>query len=108
MEIFDLSRQEAVSRNEMELLQKQQRDYKLLGRMRKKRGLTLWSFNRVTGEIKPAPVERNKVVEFRTQEPTEKDKITVEPNCIYRQALNKKNFIKILVREGFLCKVKRV
>lgn len=28
--------------------------------------------------------------------------IIIEPDCIYRQALNKKNFIKRLVREGIL------
>lgn len=33
---------------------------------------------------------------------TEKRRINIEPDCIYRQALNKKNFVKILVREGIL------
>ena len=28
--------------------------------------------------------------------------VDIEPGCIYRQALNRKNFMKILIREGII------
>ena len=43
-------------------------------------------YNKQTGEIKQAPVLNGAVI--------------TEENCIYRQALNKKNFIKKLKKEG--------
>lgn len=28
--------------------------------------------------------------------------VDIEPGCVYRQALNRKNFVKILLREGII------
>ena len=28
--------------------------------------------------------------------------VDIEPGCIYRQALNRKNFMKVLIREGII------
>lgn len=104
MEIYDLTQQAVAIANNMEITQKQQKqhEFKLVARQRKVPGHTLFCFNLRTGEIKPAPIERATAVDFRTREPIHKDRITIEPLCIYRQALNRKNFIKILVREGIL------
>lgn len=61
---------------------------KHIGRQNKKAGHTLFKYNKETGEISESPVLNGSVI--------------TEPNCIYRQALNKKNFIKRLKREGVI------
>ena len=61
---------------------------KHVGRQVKKPGHTLYMYNKQTGEIKQAPVLNGAVI--------------TEVNCIYRQALNEKNFIKKLKKEGVL------
>jgi uncharacterized protein YprB with RNaseH-like and TPR domain len=103
-EIFDFPQKERMSKGEIEVLDKQKHEFKLIGRQRKTPGHTMFSINLKTGEIKVAPVERSKVCDFRTREPIYNERIAVEPDCLYRQALNKKNFIKRLVREGILVK----
>ncbi len=104
MEIFDTPQKEQMSKEQIEVLDKQKHEFKFIGRHRKVPGHTMFSLNIKTGEIKVAPVERSKVCDFRTREPIYKERIVVEPDCLYRQALNKKNFIKRLVREGILVK----
>lgn len=61
---------------------------KHVGQQKKKAGHTLYKYNKETGEIMRAPVVGGAVI--------------TEPNCIYRQVLNKKNFIKKLRREGVI------
>lgn len=59
---------------------------KHVGRQKKRPGHTMYEINPATGEMKVAAVLNNTVV--------------VTPGCIYRQALNKKNLIKKLKRQG--------
>ena len=106
MEIFDLPKKDQMSKDEIEILDKKQHEYKLIGQQRKRAGHTMFSFNIRTGEIKTAPVKHCKDVDFATANPATRDSLVIEKDCVYRQALNKKNFIKILVREGFLKRVK--
>ena len=102
MEIFDLPQKEHLSKEDIEILDKQKKQFKYLGSERKVPGHTMFSLNYKTGEIKVAEIERAKEIHFKTKRPVTKDKIIIEPDCIYRQALNKKNFIKRLVREGIV------
>ena len=105
MEIFDLpSQKEHVQKDEVEIIDKQKHEFKFVGRYRKIPGHTIFSLNTKTGEIKVAPIAHSKDIDFKTRQPVTKDRIVIEPDCIYRQALNKKNFIKRLVREGILVK----
>ena len=104
MEIFDIPQKGEMQKVEIEILDKQKHEFKMIGRERKVPGHTLFSLNLKTGEIKKAPIEHSKDVDFKTREPVYKNRIVIEPDCIYRQALNKKNFIKRLVREGILIK----
>ncbi|MBQ9645353.1 MAG: hypothetical protein IJV24_03215 [Prevotella sp.] len=101
-DIFDFPQKDQMQKDEIEVLDKQKHEFKLIGRERKVPGHTMFSFNYKTGEIKVAPIEHSKEVSFVTRGPVTKDRIVIEPDCIYRQALNKKNFIKRLVREGIL------
>lgn len=102
MEIFDIPQKEQMSKDEMEVLDKQKHEFKLIGRARKVQGHTMFSFNYRTGEIKVAPIQHAKDVSFTTRKPVTKDRIVIEKDCIYRQALNRKNFIKRLIREGII------
>jgi hypothetical protein len=105
-EIFDFSRYECLLKPQTEQVQQKEHEYKLIGRQRKRAGHTLFSFNYKTGEVKKAPVQYEVQVGLNGH-PIRKSKLVVEPYCIYRQALNIKNFAKILVREGILREVKK-
>lgn len=85
-----------------EQVQQKKHEYHLIGKTRKIPGLTLFSFNLVTGEIKPAAYEKSSTVDFISKMPVEKPKVVIEKHCVYRQALNKRNFIKRLRREGII------
>lgn len=102
MELFNVIPKELQPKIEMAVKDQRQHEFKLIGRQRRVPGHTLFSLDLKTGEIKPAPIERSTVIDYRTKEPTHRDRIVVEPHCVYRQALNKKNFIKILKREGII------
>ena len=104
MEIFDTPQKDQMSKEQIEVLDKQKHEFKLIGRQRKVPGHTMFSLNIKTGEIKVAPVEQSKVCDFSTRGPIYKERIAIEPDCLYRQALNRKSFIKRLVREGILVK----
>lgn len=102
-EFFDVIPKELfVPQTEVKVQERKQHEFKLIGRQRKVPGHTLFCINLKTGEIKVAPIERSAAVDFRTQLATHRDRIVVEPNCVYRQALNRKNFMKILRRERII------
>lgn len=75
-------------------------EYHLVKKERKIPGHIMFSYNLVTHEVKQAEVIRCKDIDFLTLQPVHAPKLSMEPNCVYRQALNKKNFIKHLKREG--------
>ena len=104
MEIFDLPQKEHLSKEDIEILDKQKKQFKYLGSERKVPGHTMFCINLKTGEIKKAPIDHSKAIDFKTREPVYRDRIVIEPDCLYRQALNKKNFIKRLIREGIIVK----
>lgn len=104
MEIFDTPQKAQGPGAKIEVVQQAEREYKLIGQQRRVPGHTLFSFNTKTGEIKSAPMvcESALTVYGRVEH---KRRISIEPDCIYRQALNKKNFIKRLEREGILKRI---
>ena len=79
---------------------KKQQELKLIGRMKKVPGHTLFSFNYKTGEIKPADMIRECAMGFDGL-PLYKERIVVEKDCYYEQALNVKNFVKRLKRKSY-------
>lgn len=104
-EIFDvLPKEMLLPQTEMRIQEKKKHEFKYIGSQRKVPGHTLFSLNLKTGEIKKADIQKCNDVDFRTGMPVHRDKIVVEPHCVYRQALNRKNFIKILLREGIIRK----
>ena len=99
-EFFQPPSQDAMPRDQIEQLQKQKKELKFIGRQRVVPGHTMFSYNIDTGEIKVAPMKYEVSIDMWTRQPIRTKKIVIERSCIYRQALNKKNFIKRLLREG--------
>ena len=56
----------------------------------------------ITKEIKVAELEEPDTINFKDLKKIGNTRIIIEKDCVYRQALNKKNFIKILKREGII------
>lgn len=84
--------------------QKKKAEYKLIGKMKRVAGLTLFSYKYETKVLKPAEVEREVLIHFDGK-PRHKNKIKIEKGCIYFQALNIKTAKKKLSKLGLIVKV---
>lgn len=90
-----------ISKNktEVRLKKQEQREYKLVGSMRHKQGLTLFSINRRTLEVKPAMLSVDKIIKWEDavamlNNKSYKRKIMIEQDCVYIEALNAENAMK--------------
>lgn len=101
MDIVPVSIKDNLSKEQIEYLQKQQSEYKLVSRIKKNPGHILFSFNRKTGEIKRASITHKVSIGF-DMKPITTTKTVIEPDCYYEQALNEKNFRKRLKRIGLI------
>lgn len=101
MDIVPIITKDNLSKEQIEYLQKQQSEYKLVSRIKKNPGHILFSFNRKTGEIKRASIT-HKVSIGLDMKPITTTKTVIEPDCYYEQALNEKNFRKRLKRIGLI------
>lgn len=95
-----------LSREQIEYLQQQQKEYKFIENIRYIPGLTLFSYNCITGEIKKAEY-KNEVSIGLDKNVIIKKKVVIEPNCFYEQALNKKSFEKRIKNKGIVRKEKK-
>jgi len=73
----------------------------LIGRIKPKRGHTLFEYNKLTKEIKKASFDS---IDISFEKAMEKDisankKVTINSDCLYITALNENNVRKILKRE---------
>lgn len=93
MEIYDIPSIEQRDDVRVEHTIKQQQEYKLIGKARRKPGMTLFSYNTQTGEMKPVEIEKECAMTFDGGV-SHKAKVKIEPHCIYGQALNLKNWKK--------------
>lgn len=87
------------AKEDTEVQQKKQQEYKRIRTVKRISGHTMFSYNTDTGEIKKAILEVCDTILFNGK-PLWPDKVQVERNCYYEQALNEKNFIKRLKRNG--------
>lgn len=101
MEIFDTPQKDQLCEPRLELNREQQHEYHFVGRQKYIPGHTLFSLNLKTGEIKPADVVVESSVVYGVGVVNHR-RINIEDHCVYRQALNRKNFIKRMLRDGFL------
>ncbi len=76
-------------------------EHTFVGSQKKIPGHTLFEYNPSTGEIKKAKIEYSDTVMFPSGEPMHRPKVITVKGCVYRQALNKKNVIKHLRKEGY-------
>ena len=102
MNTFDPILKDSLPKTQIEQMQQRQHELVLIKREPIVPGHTLFSYNTESHEIKKAPIQYCRDVDFMTKEPLHRPKIVIEPHCVYRQALNKKNFIKRLKREGII------
>lgn len=96
--MFEDINQIAESKDRVEAVQRQQREYKYDGSAKRVAGHILFSYNTETGEWKQANVKRECVYDPINKKTIYKTKVIRETNCIYIQALNLKNAIKRLNR----------
>jgi len=101
MELIPHLSQEKDDSTRMEQLQKQNKEYHLVGKQRKVAGHTLFEFDRKTKEIRFADISRQAAVgmDGSVKYQTRTD---IHSGCYYIQALNKKNAEKKLRKIGLL------
>lgn len=98
---------ESFKENEIEIREeKQQRkEIKLIGQQRKVPGLTLWEYSEKTGLIEKAKFKKDTLaitsLSMSPESITNTHKVVVNEFCVYVQALNLKNAIKVLKRLGY-------
>lgn len=102
MKLDNLIEEYTLNKPAIEVVEKEKQEYRYLGSLRRVHGHKLFSFNKRTFEIKE--IEPEVIFTYNSGKgktlPT--SKVKVEPGCYYDQALNKKNFIKRLIRNGII------
>jgi len=84
--------------------QQQKKEIKLLGRQRKVPGLILWEYNERTKLLIEAKYKKEDLVisslSLSPEDITKSNKVVVNENCVYIQALNFRNAKKKLKKMG--------
>lgn len=97
---------EKICKAQIEAVEKKQNEYKLIGRLTKVPGHTLYKFNATTREASKAEMRTEITRQYDPDTDTVirhvKSDVKVEKDCYYEQALNMKNFIKRLRRQGII------
>ena len=83
-----------------EQVQKKKNEFHLIAQERRIKGHTLFCFNEVTRKIKVAPMSQDIMLGLDGSV-IYKNKVTVEKDCVYVQALNEKNARKKLIKMGY-------
>jgi hypothetical protein len=83
------------------------KEIKLIGSQRVIPGLTLWQFNLISGVLTKALFKsEDLVLDFTKHNPAKdlakRKKVIIEENCVYFQALNTKNALKVLRRKKII------
>lgn len=97
----------AFGKAQIEAVEKKQNEYKLIGRLTKVPGHTLYKFNTTTREASKATVEVRSGYFYDPEKGPKMQikhrfNVKIEKDCYYEQALNMKNFIKRLRRRGII------
>lgn len=101
MDIVPNINKDNLSKERIEFLKKQDVEYKYIGSIKNKPGLTLFSYNRVTKVVKPAVIENRVSMGFDRKQHTKRN-VVREKDCFYDFVLNTKNFIKHLIKYGLI------
>lgn len=84
-----------------EQVAKKQQEFRLIGKVRKQRGHTLFEFNRETKEIRKAEITRKAQMQLAETVKYKTD-VNVKPDCFYLQALNATSAAKKLRKNRML------
>ena len=87
-----------ISQHQIEAVDKEKMEYKLIGSMVYRRGHTLFSYNRVTEEIKVVKPASKAALNLDGST-TISHEVQFEPKLMYIQALNKKNALRKFKKE---------
>lgn len=98
--IFDKLIPEDREKERIEMQQKKKQEFKKIGSTRRVPGHTMFSYNMETHILKKADMVFSDTVDLSGM-PMHNARIIIEKDCIYRQALNFKNAVKHLKKEGF-------
>lgn len=99
--MFEDIKKDKLAKREMEMLQEQEKQLKLIGSMKVVPGHIMFCYNRVTKEISKAKYKS--LVQMTISGDIKlNNKLTIDKDCFYEQALNKKNFIKKLKKYGIV------
>ncbi len=99
-ELTEFEKSAALHKNKIEA--EQPNKEKLVARQRVKPGLDTWEYNTVTTELQLAVFKKGDV-QFHPGQATEYTthrKLDIQPDCKYFQALNTKNAVKKMWKEG--------
>ena len=83
-----------------EQVQKKKNEFHLIAQERRIKGHTLFCFNEVTRKIKVAPMNQDIMLGLDGSV-MYRNKVAVEKDCVYVQALNEKNARKKLIKMGY-------
>jgi len=90
LDLNESDKMQKQNANSIERVKKDEKEYKLVGKLRNKTGLTLFSYNSITNELKPAKIVTNVAMGLHGL-PVYKKQTQVEKDCIYFFALNRNN-----------------
>lgn len=96
---------EKICETQIEMLERKQNEYRLIGKITEVPGHTLFKFNTQTRVVEKAKIKVDYSMKFSTEReliPVKGSEVVVEKDCYYEQALNMKNFIKRLRRRGLI------
>ena len=115
MEIVQNKANENIKRNEIEQVEQEKQEYKLLGKFLRTRGLMLFCYNSETGELSKANVVERKIVKTKildgkleVMDQSIQEVAAIDPGkIVYFEALNVKTAVKRLLNYQ-MGKVKRL
>lgn len=100
MEIFDKPGDGRLERPQVQMVQKCVMQFAKVGSWRRQPGHRIFSYNTRTGEIREVKPEVTAVLTSGGQV-IGRQKIFADRECFYGEALNIRNFKKLLRREGY-------
>ena len=93
----------STSKPDIEQVENEKQEYKLLATKHLKKGLKLFSWNPLKGEINEVKIRKDKTAMLKIEKEikvtsVKRPSVTVDPENIYFQALNMKNAIRRVER----------
>lgn len=101
-----LTAEQEIKQNRHEIVAPVKQEYKKIGSIILKTGMTLYEFDFKTLELKPVEIDRKETMIDINGNPVKNAKAKYNPNALYIQALNMKNAEKKVMK--FMIKYKLI